>query len=255
MFHSSKIRGFGYRPWVAIVLWLMACGSSYAQVKNPFDIIRSEGDTLVEEQVQTPQSLEEAVKIDTDNPFSVDHIPIRKNQYQQIENLTTSTRQAEENISLSYMPLWILMASMCMLAYMLFIKKDHLTVLIKSLFNDNFMRMTNYEENSGMSAVYIIGYLMFVINFALFLYLVSVKHFGVNMSYLYLILLGVTIAFFFGALGGVIIFIIFLLSRYYKTLRIGQSQLNNNFFHFFLYFCTLEFSPWVIVYKVVKDLI
>ena len=306
---SSHIKGIGSSLWVGLVLCMMACGSSYGQVKNPFDILRSEGDTVVQKTVETPVALEDVVKIDTDNPFSVDHIPIRKNQYQQIENLTTTTRHAEENISLSYMPLWLIVLSMCILAYMLFVKKDHLTILIRSMFNDNFMRMTNYEENSGLSPAYMMGYLLFTLNFALFLYLIAVKHFGVEMPYMFPILLGICIAFFWGkhivntflswvfhmakesklydftiitfynvagllflvinilvvfgpdkwlkvlAIGGLIIFIIFLLSRYYKTLRIGQTQLNNNFFHFFLYFCTLEFSPWVIVYKVVKDLI
>ncbi len=312
MYQISKILGFGWRTMgLALALWLMAYGSGMAQVKNPFDIIRSEGDSMpVEAVVQPPPApLEEAVKIDTDNPFSVDHIPIRKNQYQQIENLTSTTRKAEENIALSYMPLWLIALSMCMLAFMLFIKKDHIAVLIRSLFNDNFMRMTNYEENSGWSRVYLMGYLMFIVNFALFLYLISVKHFGVNVGYLYPIILGLTLAFFWGkhlvtaffswvfhvvkesklydftivtiynlvgliflvinilivfgpdswlkalAMIGLLSFIIFLLSRYYKTLRIGQSQLNNNFFHFFLYFCALEFSPWVVVYKVLRDLI
>jgi len=53
----------------------------------------------------------------------------------------------------------------------------------------------------------------------------------------------------------VFLFIISLLSRYYKGIRIGQSQLNSYFLHFFLYFCAFEFSPWIIVYTIVKDLV
>ena len=249
------------------------------------------------------------IKLEGENPFSVSHIPIRKNQYEQIERLGISNRSVEENISITYLPIWIVILSMCLIAYLLFNKSDHILVLFRSLMNDNFMKMSNYEQNGGFSAPYIVGYLVFVFNIALFIFLYITKQHHYNTKYLYFILLGACMVFFFGKqlinsffssvmeftkesklydfttitiynLLGVIIlalnivmvfgrsswvqviavilafiFVISLLSRYYKGIRIGKSQLNNYFVHFFLYFCAFEFSPWVVVYTLIKDMV
>ena len=291
---------------ISCLFWSL-CLSVQAQVKNPFDIERSDTETEV---TPPPAASDQPIdtKLDDDNPFSVSHIPIRKNQYKEIEQLALPKGQVQENISLAYLPLWLIIVSMSILAYLLFMKRDHLAVLIKSIMNDNFMKLSNYETNGGKNVVYILGYVLFLINFALLLFLLCTKLFDYNIQYLYWGLLLLTLIFFWGkhlvslvgswilrlsketslydftlisiynlvgvtllvinilmvfgpqgwerglGFAGVGIFIISLLSRYYKTLRIGQSQLNNHFFHFFLYFCAFEIAPWVIVFKVVKDL-
>ena len=297
--------------FICIGLWITCHTSGYGQTQNPFSIIKSTIDTLPKESTTETNAIApiESTKLDGENPFSVSHIPIRKNQYKEIERLKISNTVVEENISLSYLPLWILISSLCLLAYLLFTKKDHLLVLIRSLSNENFMRMTNYEMDGGRSMPYIVGYLLFLLNVTLFIYLYITKQLGYSVDYLFWMLLGGTVLFFIGKHGvnafsswvfhlskesklydftiisiynllailflvlnivmvfgraswikpiaviGVLGFIIALLSRYYKGLRIGQSQLNSYFFHFFLYFCAFEFSPWVLVYTVVKDLI
>lgn len=294
-----------------IIIWCLFIGlglSGQAQVKNPFDIERSDTEA-VEAPTQTEAAQPIDTKLDDENPFSVSHIPIRKNQYKEIERLALPRGEVQENISLAYLPLWLIIFSMCILAYLLFMKRDHLAVLIKSFMNDNFMKLSNYEANGGKNVVYLLGYFLFLLNFSLLLYLICTKLFAYNPKYLYWGLLLLAMVFFWGKhlvswvgswilrleketslydftlisiynLVGVVllvlnilmvfgpqgwvrgigfvgigIFIISLLSRYYKTLRIGQSQLNSNFFHFFLYFCAFEMAPWVIVFKVVKDLI
>ncbi len=278
-----------------------------AQNDNPFSILRSADDTLVVEKTPVPQI--DDIKLEGENPFSVSHIPIRKNQYEQIERLGISNRSVEENISITYLPIWIVILSMCLIAYLLFSKSDHILVLFRSLMNDNFMKMTNYEQNGGLSIPYMVGYLVFVINIALFIYLYITKQHLYDSKYFYFLILGGCMVFFFGKqlvnllfsnifeftkesklydfttitiynLLGVIIlglnivmvfgrsswvqviavifaflFIISLLSRYYKGVRIGKSQLNSYFVHFFLYFCAFEFSPWVIVYTFIKDMV
>jgi len=296
------------RKLLSVALIFLISIKLIGQVKNPFDIIRSTQDT-VEKLSPIEANQTESTKLEGDNPFSISHIPIRKNQYAEIENLTTTQNTGRENISLAYLPLWIIIISLCLIAYQLFIKRDHLAILIKSLTNDNYMRMTNYEENGGRSVGYFIGYLIFLLNFSLFLYLILTKHFGIDRDYFYLILLGLAVLFFVGkhfintffgwlfnaskesqiydfaiitnynlmaaifliiniflvfgaatwvkplAILGVLMFIIFLLSRYYKGLKIGHSYLNNYFLHFFLYFCAFEISPWFITYSLVRNLI
>lgn len=279
---------------------------------NPFSIIRTSSDTIVQQenpQTETGDVNEVITKLEVDNPFTVSHIPIRKNQYEEIERLAISNTTVEENISLGYLPLWIIIGSMCLLAFLLFTRKDHLAILVRSIMNDNFMKMTNYENDGGKSIPYIIGYLIFILNVALFIFLYLTKQHGYQGRYLFFAVLGAVSVFFLGkhllnsifswvfhltkesklydftiisfynllaviflvlniflvfgqlswlkpiSIAAVLFFIIALLSRYYKGIRIGQSQLNNYFVHFFLYFCTFEFSPWIIVFTLVRDFI
>jgi len=297
---------------VIVFLLILISNFGYGQENNPFDIYRSQ-DTIVETISAEPEVEEEvpaepSTKLDVENPFSISHIPIRKNQYQQIESLKTTRNDVQkENISIGYLPLWLIIFSLCLLAYMLFLKKNHIAVLLKSLMNDNFLKLTNYEENGGKSIPYVLGYLLFLLNFGLFVYLTFSKIFDARIPHI-LVFFGTILLFFVGkhivnaffawtyeleketqvydftiitirnlmsvifltfnillvfgpdiwakaiASVGAFIFISFLLSRYYKGLRIGRFYLNNYFFHFFLYFCAFEISPWIVVYKLVSDL-
>lgn len=298
-----------------LIVFVIHSYGSYGQASNPFDIIRSTQDTVVTKRVTIEET---GTKLSGDNPFTVSHIPIRKNQLQEIEKLTMTNKVAEEDISLFSLPLWILMGSLCLLAFVLFNKKDHLTILIRSLASENFMRMTNYEEKGGFSLIYMLGYGLYIFNFSLFIFLILTRLFKIRENsdhalfsdwrFFGTILLA-SCAFFLGkhlvntffswvfhlskesklydftiisiynllgicflllnililfgpsawlkglAIIGVLLFIIFLLSRHYKGVRIGVHQLNNYFFHFFLYFCAFEISPWVVVYTFIKDFI
>jgi hypothetical protein len=273
------------------------------QRENPFNIYHVENSVpravIIEDVIEE----ETSNKLEGENPFNISHIPIRKNQYKQIEQLTTRPGQEKENISIAYSPLWILAISLCFLAYIFFIKKSHLMSLLRSLSNDNFLKMMHYEQNGGRSAVYFLGYSLFLINFALFLYLVAQNvfnaRFDTSLAFIFLgvtgffigkhivialvswvfefqkeaqlynftiitirnilaiIFLTINILFVFGpsiwskalAIIGAFFFVIFLISRYYKGIKIGRRYVNNNVFHFFLYFCAFELSPWVIIYK------
>ena len=91
-----------------------------SQRTNPFNIYHVEDS--VPKAVVIEDVTEEVTsnKLEGDNPFNISHIPIRKNQYKQIEQLTTRPGQGKENISITYGPLWILAISLCFLAYMFF---------------------------------------------------------------------------------------------------------------------------------------
>ena len=298
-----------------LILLLCSIGLS-GQRSNPFDLIRNDEaelkqDTASTSLIDAQETLSDTVetKLEGENPFTVSHIPIRVNQYRQIEQLNINRDQERETISLSYAPLWVLAFSLVLLASILYTKKNHILTLVRSLSNDNFMRLTNYENNEGFTRVYFSGYMLFLINIILFIFLTLTqvfnlpqdglslwiiigsivffvgKHIVVWMAaWLYelqkeaslynftivtitnllaVIFLFLNILFVFGpevwasaiAISGSFFFIIFLISRYYKGLRIGRSYVNDYFFQFFLYFCAFEFSPWVIIYKMIKDLI
>ncbi|MBT8234337.1 MAG: DUF4271 domain-containing protein [Saprospiraceae bacterium] len=278
------------------------------QTSNPFDVFHK-NDTVPKAVIIEDVAPEASTKLEGENPFSISHIPIRKNQYRQIEQLHIQTDQKKENISIGYLPLWVIVLSLCFLAYILFNTKSFILNLLRSLSNDNFMRLTQYEQNGGRSIPFFLGYLLFLINFSLFLFLVinSVfmplessnywlislavavffvgKHIAIAIvswifefqkeaqlydftiitirNLLAVFFLVLNILFVFGpeiwskglAVLGLIIFITFLMSRYYKGLRVGRKYVNSNFFHFFLYFCAFELSPWLITYKLVDGLV
>lgn len=280
------------------------------QKENPFDVFRDQ-DTVFINTIPSSipkEIITESTKIEGDNPFDISHIPIRKNQYQEIENLSFKKDVAKETIAISYGPLWIIALSLCLIAYMIYIKKDHFMILVRSLVNDNFLRLINYEQNSGRNQIYILGYCLFLLNIGLFIFLVTRALFDVDLGFGAFILAFALIIFYLGkhivnaifsrvfyvskenevydftiisiyniisvffvvlnilmvfgpngwikplSATGVFIYITFLLLRYYKGLRIGRKFVSQNYFHFFLYFCAFEFSPWVITYTLVKDL-
>jgi hypothetical protein len=292
-----------------VIFFYLNLAYASGQGYNPFDIFRSDSLLIQRTIVPPAESIIEETKLEGDNPFSISHIPIRKNQYRQIEELKINQDNKKENISISYLPLWVLVFSLCLLAFILINKKGHIMTLLRSVSNDNFMRLTQSEEKGGHSLIYILGYGLFLLNIALFIYLLIDKLFPDAISYNYAGLLGFVSLFFVGkhlvlaffswvyefekearlydftiitfrnilaiiflsfniiiVFGPVIwikpiafavftIFIIFLSARFYKGMRIARTFLNDNFFHFFLYFCAFEFSPWLIVYTLIRDLI
>jgi hypothetical protein len=281
--------------------------SGFAQDKNPFDVFRTDSDIdsiVVSEMADTI----DVTKIEGANPFDISHLPIRKNQYKEIEQLTLRNNVVKETISIAYKPLWSLICSLCILAFIIFRDKDHVVSLIKSLFNENYLRLMNYESNGGKNAIYFLGYVLFLSNVTLFVYLILTNLYNIDISNLYYKLLAAAILFFVGkhivlkiiswilnttkerelydfklisdynvlalfflslnilvifgpeiwlktlSIIAFICFFMFLLQRYYRGIRIAKYYLGRYFFHFFIYFCAFEFTPWLVVIKLVKNL-
>lgn len=181
-----------------LLLYLLSLSiSSTCQRSNPFDITRSKSKTEQIDTTQTSSESEIPTKIEGDNPFDISHIPIRKNQYQEIEKLSfKQEKKASETIALNYGPLWLIILSLCIIAFIVIRKKDHYYTLLRSLVNDNFMRLSNHEQNGGQSLVYILGYLLFLINASLLIDLILKKIFNVFLGNQYLIV-GIFLVLFF----------------------------------------------------------
>lgn len=300
---------FMLRPSLLFVLFFCLCMQLSGQKDNPFDIKRSDSTELIEEPVTLDPLPVEETKIDDENPFTVSHIPIRKNQYEQIEKLTINQGKAEESISITHLPLWIVVFSLCVLAFMIVRNKNHVYNLVRTIFNTNLLRQKAFEEQGGLSLMYMLGYMLFLSNLTLFLYMSLTRIFAESMGMGYFKLLLWVCLFFLGKhlvlyffsrlydfekeasvysftistiynllaivfltlnvivlfgpdswtrfifVIGVLCFIIFLLSRYYKGLTLARKYLSEHVFHFFLYFCAFEFSPWLIVYTLFRDFI
>lgn len=179
------------------VIWflLLSCAVC-AQSDNPFDVERK-SDTVKVAPVEDIKTFEESTKIGGDNPFDISHIPIRKNQYKQIEGLNTAKSTEKENISITYLPFWILVCSLCLLAFVLYSRKNHVLSLLRSLSNDNFLKLQQYEQNGGRSSAFFVGYLLFIINFALFIYLLARQLFEFS-DWSYWLFFLIVVLFFIG---------------------------------------------------------
>lgn len=277
--------------------------------ENPFDIVRSNSDSTAIAPVDIRQDDDVQTKIEGDNPFSVTHIPIRQNQEQEIAQLKTIPSQADKSIDINYLPLWLGILSLILLALQLIVRRDHILLVIRTIFNNNLMRLTAYENNNGWSTAYLLGYLLFLLNLALLLFYNLQPQMAGTTVGIYFALLGAVALFFLGkhlllslfallfeftkhsavysftilsfynlmavilvclnlilvfgpaswvrifTVIAVVIFIIITLSRHYKGIVIARKYVDQHFFHFFLYFCAFEISPWIVLYSLSRGFI
>ena len=93
------------------------------QHSNPFDIERLQDTFSVQETDLVVNEYEEDIKLEGENPFAISHIPIRKNQIQKVKRVSRDSDATRENISITYLPFWVIAGSLCLLAFILFQEK------------------------------------------------------------------------------------------------------------------------------------
>jgi hypothetical protein len=174
----------GYKFWAIIfcALWglVIAYGQENKPTRNPFEI----KDRIV----QKPDSLSSYDKISSDsasedtssvvdtsytsngNPFEVNHVPIRKSTLTPANPITELT-QIKPRISNQFI-FGILIFSWALLAIVISAKTSLLGYLLKSVMNLNMMKYTKREESNNTFLLSLL-YLVFIINFSVFIFLVQ----------------------------------------------------------------------------------
>lgn len=109
-----------------------------------------------------------------ENPFEVDHVPIRKRKISQVERksrkgvpVSLVDSRSESNLFI----FWLSLLSLLLLAIVLNTQRGTLLKLFKSLTNENILKLNNREEKGGTSGSYYILYIVYFVNIASFLYL------------------------------------------------------------------------------------
>lgn len=146
--------------------------SVYGQVINPFEIKRKNDTFNISkyspEYRIDPNGISDKTEITrVANPFEVSHIPIRRvfsKASSTNDKIKTETDLFDKIRFFYLLTTWILLLIVIML------KKSTLTRIFRSLSNQNFLKLTMREDNNGMQANYYLLYLIFLINFSLFLY-------------------------------------------------------------------------------------
>lgn len=164
----------------------------FSQNSNPFDLLDRDDIPAVIDVVTTdttnPFEVRDTVivgSIDTttttplvrddilrgNNPFEVDHVPIRRRARATTEIEEVNTDSSKKNSSTSLLFVFLLQL-LCLILIAIVLNTQHgaLPKLFKSLTNENILKINLREQEGGGSGVYLILYSIFFINIALFLF-------------------------------------------------------------------------------------
>lgn len=194
-----------------------------------------------EEIVKTPDIIENPVRKKSGNPFNVSHVPISKEHSKTKNKPKTKTKTkprenkpppkiSEEKTAIlpsasnvrsevrietkkkfleRNLPIMFLFISLLILTFIVGFTRKTITNVIRSTYNENFMKLINKQTNNGTSPAFMLLYAMFFINVALLIFLYArdkvLIHPGILFLYIILGLLGVYIIrhVFLFALGAV----------------------------------------------------
>ncbi len=163
---------------------------------NIFDVERSDDPTVTtssglqransttEESTIVPEVGEEDLSIESfqeqdaaTNPFDVSHIPIRKSKLKKEANAFKPTSSRKKNTKKSEKGsnaflFWLNLLTGFILAIVINTQRGALTKISKAITNENVLKLNHREEKKGANGHYILLYFSFIVNAAIFAYLV-----------------------------------------------------------------------------------
>ena len=159
--------------------------------QNPFDIESrldgleiNETDTLKTENdsttVKTPEEKADVLAVEkkfqelrSQNPFEVSHIPLLRKKGASIGQIEIKLQPKVSNTFI----FWIMLFSWALLALVLGNRRDILPKLIRSVFNENMLKLTKKQDGDRLNLHFAIIYMVFCINASVFTYLI-IKYSG-----------------------------------------------------------------------------
>jgi hypothetical protein len=136
-------------------------------------LYKSESDSLTDTTMVVPITAEGTFKsLKEKNPFEVNHVPIRVKSAPKLGNIDLDIKPKVSNSFIFY----VMLFSWALLALVLANRREILSKLVKSTFNENVLKLTKREEGERFSLHFFIMYGVFFINLSVFIYLV-VKHY------------------------------------------------------------------------------
>ncbi len=160
--------------WLLLVL---SIGQGIGQSSNPFEI-QSRLDSLYAENpvavVDAPvvsEDISTGIGLNTENPFNVDHVPLRKSTLETSSKLIPKKQKTDSKEANPILVFFTCLVSLFLLAIVATTRRSLFGKLLKSLANDNFLKLTYREENAGRNGPFLILYLIFLINAATLAYL------------------------------------------------------------------------------------
>lgn len=252
----------------------------------------------------------------SDNPFEVSHIPYRRSELKEQAKSNKATTNKPSNNKRSIVNVsstsntfifWLVLFTLLLLAIVVNVQRNAISKVVKSITNENVLKLSKREENGGLTGHYIMLYVVFFINLACFIYLIA-KHYSgydgfsnwllvfiavaavylirhISMMFigqifdiskdsslysftimtfniflgLVLIPINLVVAFSPSEIGraalyvGIGLILILLLIRLVRGLLIGVRFIGEHLFQFFLYLCTFEIAPILILLRILGD--
>lgn len=165
--------------WI-VVVGLMTLASNAAVCQNnrsnPFEVSARIQNLPSAEVERDTSSKDTSVVGRSDNPFEVNHVPLRRQQFKPVQKVIEDIAKVKPKVSTSFI-FWIMIFSWAMLAVVISHKTSLLGYLLRSMFNLNMMKLTKRDEASGYNFHFALLYLCFFINLSVFIYLLQ-RHFG-----------------------------------------------------------------------------
>ena len=304
--------------------------------KNSFEVYRNDdpnasipstntnqGSIKVENLGGTKDEESDEVDIDADdmdymldNPFEVSHVPYRRSELKEQAKSANTTSQSKKSYRRSIVHLkyssntfifWLVLFTLLLLAIVINVQRNVISKIVKSITNENVLKLLKREENNGLSGHYIMLYMIFFINLTCFIYLMAKYYKGfdgfnnwlviygaVTVTYLLrhismtfignifniskdsslysftimsfniflgLVLIPVNLVVAFSPVEissatlqvGIGLIIILLLIRLARGLLVGARFISENLFQFFIYLCTFEIAPILILLKILGE--
>jgi len=164
--------------------------------ENVFDINRGQGSAHMESQTRelgNNSTLTEQQPIENgSNPFEVSHIPLRKSKLKNeadafsVKNTTLKTIDTGRSQSYTFI-FWLVLVSTFIIAFVINTKRTVIPSMAKSLTNTNILTYNKREQSGGFSGHYLLLYIVYFINAAIFIYLLLDKYesLGIKAVFLY----------------------------------------------------------------------
>lgn len=134
------------------------------------------------------------------NPFDVDHIPIKQSAItKRVENLKAQTDGTQASNGFLF---WFILFSSAVLALVINTKSKALSLISKSIFNENMLKLFQRDESKGYAGYLYLLYVVFLINISVFIYL-ALTSFGFKrgISSFLVVLVGSLLVYGFKHLG------------------------------------------------------
>lgn len=158
-----------YKSFNTIILIFVAAICFAQSRSNPFDIesrIQKSGSDTIKSGIQI---ISDSTVIDSENPFDVDHVPLRRQKNNIITNTTKEIKGVKPQVSNSFI-FWIMVFSWALLAIVITNKTNLIGTMLRSVFNINMLKLSKREEGGATSFHYVLLYMVFMINISIFIY-------------------------------------------------------------------------------------
>jgi len=250
----------------------------------------------------------------SDNPFEVSHVPYRRSELKNQAGQTVTKRNSSKRksvVNVSYTNntfiFWLVLFTLLLLAIVVNVQRNAISKVVRSITNENVLKLSKREENGGLTGHYIMLYVVFFINLACFIYLIAKHYSGFDGFSNWLLIFGAVMVIYFirhmsmtfigqvfdiskdsslysftimtfniflglvlipinlvvafspreigiiALYGGVALILVLLLIRTLRGLLIGVRFIGEHIFQFFLYLCTFEIAPILILLRILED--